>query len=79
VSIEIHNTTGEPIMVIRRGRTSAGTLVQEEPKEINHEEKLVLDGYDPSACEYVIRPSRDSGTLRDWRPKLRDEPDREDD
>lgn len=77
MSIEIHNTTGEPIMVIRKGRTTEGKAVQEEPQEINHEEKLVLDGYHPDACEYVIRPSRDSGTIRDWRPKLR-ETDRED-
>ncbi len=76
MSIEIHNTTGEPIVVIRR-RAHGDTSILEEIKEINHEEKLVLDGYDPSFCEYVIRPSRDSGTVRDWRPKLRD-PDRED-
>lgn len=70
MSIEIHNLTGEPLLVYRVGAA-------DRPTELQHEEKLVMDGYDPSAAALVIRPARDSGTIRDWRPKLRDDPDRD--
>lgn len=72
MSVEIHNLTGEPLIVAHEGRV-------EDVHEIQHDEKLVLDGFDPERMHYIIRPARNPQTPRDWRPKLRDEPDREDD
>lgn len=69
MSVEIHNLTGEPLKVEWAGMVY----------ELQHEEKLALDGFSPDARMLQLYPSRNQDQTRDWRPKLRDEPDREDD